>query len=172
MVGRGEGVKADRRLLCARGSWGVRGATACPRSDRELLPTCPDMGQTCWRGIVSIPWVRMGCVGAGRDARCPHNPKVACSNAAPATIDDEGLADVQAASPFRLPRLHPGIGSGHFAERLAVRGESHQKSLATSAGVIVQCGAWRWANARASKLRCWWPPPSCRSRRAIRSTRS
>jgi hypothetical protein len=27
---------------------------------------------------------------------------------APATIDDEGLADAAAASPFRLPRLHPG----------------------------------------------------------------
>src|SRR5262249_51677137 len=24
--------------------------------------------------------------------------------------DDEGLADVEAANPFRLPRLHPGIG--------------------------------------------------------------
>src|SRR5262249_23158005 len=30
---------------------------------------------------------------------------------APATIDDEGLADVEAASSFRLPRLHPGIRS-------------------------------------------------------------
>jgi hypothetical protein len=28
-------------------------------------------------------------------------------------MDDEGLADVEAASPFRLPRLHPGI---RFAE--------------------------------------------------------
>jgi len=26
-------------------------------------------------------------------------------------MDDEGVADVEAASPFRLPRLHPGIGS-------------------------------------------------------------
>jgi len=25
-------------------------------------------------------------------------------------MNDEGLADVEAASPFRLPRLHPGIG--------------------------------------------------------------
>ena len=24
-------------------------------------------------------------------------------------MNDEGLADVEAASPFRLPRLHPGI---------------------------------------------------------------
>src|SRR5437870_10302733 len=42
---------------------------------------------------------------------CTHNPKVAGSNPAPATIDDEGLADAAAASPFRLPRLYPGIGS-------------------------------------------------------------
>src|SRR5215470_9648559 len=40
----------------------------------------------------------------------PHNPKVAGSNPAPATMNDEGLADAAAASPFRLPRLHPGIG--------------------------------------------------------------
>ena len=29
---------------------------------------------------------------------------------APATMNDEGLADVEAAGPFRLPRLHSGIG--------------------------------------------------------------
>ena len=39
---------------------------------------------------------------------CSHNPKVAGSNPAPATMSDEGLADVEAANPFRLPRLHPG----------------------------------------------------------------
>jgi len=27
-------------------------------------------------------------------------------------MDDEGLADEKAASPFRLPRLHPGNGFG------------------------------------------------------------
>jgi hypothetical protein len=29
---------------------------------------------------------------------------------APASLNDEGLADAGAAGPFRLPRLHPGIG--------------------------------------------------------------
>src|SRR3989441_6283997 len=42
---------------------------------------------------------------------CTHNPKVAGSNPAPATMKNEGLADVGAANSFRLPRLHPGIGS-------------------------------------------------------------
>ena len=52
--------------------------------------------------------VRLGCC----DARIyPHNPKVAGSNSAPATMNDEGLADATAANPFRLPRLHPGIDS-------------------------------------------------------------
>src|SRR5438132_11620198 len=52
--------------------------------------------------------VRLGCC----DARIyPHNPKVAGSNPAPATMKNGGLADVAAANPFRLPRLHPGIGS-------------------------------------------------------------
>src|SRR5438132_14023477 len=31
---------------------------------------------------------------------CTHNPKVAGSNPAPATIDDEGLADAAAANPL------------------------------------------------------------------------
>jgi hypothetical protein len=39
------------------------------------------------------------------------SPKVAGSNPAPATMNDEGLADARAANPFRLPRPHPGIGS-------------------------------------------------------------
>ena len=40
-----------------------------------------------------------------------HNPKVAGSNRAPATMNDKGLADAKAANPFALPRLHPGSGS-------------------------------------------------------------
>jgi hypothetical protein len=31
---------------------------------------------------------------------------------APATMNDEGLADIEAANPFPLPRHHPGIGLG------------------------------------------------------------
>jgi hypothetical protein len=47
-------------------------------------------------------------LGSGVDLERAHNPKVAGSNPAPATIDDEGLADAAAANPFRLPRLYPG----------------------------------------------------------------
>src|SRR5437016_10960815 len=64
--------------------------------------------------------VRLGCY----DARIsPHNPKVADSNPAPATMNDEGLADATAANPFRLPRLHPGIDSaaGDAASRTAAQ---------------------------------------------------
>src|SRR5215470_20295577 len=43
-------------------------------------------------------------------AHSAHNPKVAGSNPAPATMNDEGLAERTAANPLRLPRLHPGIG--------------------------------------------------------------
>jgi hypothetical protein len=54
-----------------------------------------------------------------------HNPKVAGSNPAPATIENEGLADAEAASPFRLPRLHPGIGSdGVLLRRARIQSES------------------------------------------------
>jgi len=38
---------------------------------------------------------------------------------APATIDDEGLADAAAANPFRLPRNHPGMSSSVPLRRAA-----------------------------------------------------
>ena len=49
-------------------------------------------------------------------ARWAQNAKVAGSNPAPATIDDEGLADVAAANPFRLPRNHTGTGFNRVAD--------------------------------------------------------
>src|SRR5207245_10826166 len=52
-------------------------------------------------------------------ARWAHNPKVAGSNPAPATMNDKGLADAEAASPFRLPRLRPGIGMSAWLRRAA-----------------------------------------------------
>ena len=45
--------------------------------------------------------------------------KVAGSNPAPASMNDEGLADAKAANPFRLPRLYPGIGGTPIAVLLA-----------------------------------------------------
>jgi hypothetical protein len=44
------------------------------------------------------------------DARVDAFWQLADPVRAPATIENEGLADAAAASPFRLPRLHPGIG--------------------------------------------------------------
>src|SRR5215470_3179029 len=68
-----------------------------------------------WRPVDSLPPLHyIGSVTAGWSspvARWAHNPKVVGSNPTPATMNDEGLADVEAASPFALPRLHPGIGS-------------------------------------------------------------
>src|SRR5262245_20353996 len=39
-------------------------------------------------------------VGSSLGLKRPHNPKVAGSNPAPATMNDEGLADVETADPF------------------------------------------------------------------------
>src|SRR2546422_8042854 len=72
------------------------------------------------RGSAFAGRLRLGC-GSRNDplgsamARCvtargfrgpepTHNPKVAGSNPAPATIDGEGLADASGANPLRLPR--------------------------------------------------------------------
>jgi hypothetical protein len=54
---------------------------------------------------------------------------VAGSNPAPATIDDEGLADAGAANPFRLPRLHAGIGFGDGAPACDARLLDHLIAL-------------------------------------------
>src|SRR5262249_23117359 len=63
---------------------------------------------------------------------------------APATMNDEGLADAAAANPFRLPRLHPGIGSarprsaaGHLLESLAFFRELHPVSVEVAGAVDV-----------------------------------
>src|SRR2546426_10153215 len=74
---------------------------------------------------------------------CTHNPKVAGSNPAPATIDDEGLADAAAANPFRLPRLHPGIGqratTQHAGElRIALRIAAERVSSRLSPATVTR----------------------------------
>ena len=82
----------------------------CPSLVRERPRTSSEAGRRL--GVV-LPVVSRGSsggIGCRRNPDSPHNPKVAGSNPAPATMNGEGLADVEAASPFRLPRLHPGIG--------------------------------------------------------------
>src|SRR5438093_6600362 len=87
----------------------TRASPVCAGTVRERLPK--DAGHYREAGS----WMRefLGLLSAGvgcsRGLAWAHNPKVAGSNPAPATMNDEGLADVAAANPFRLPRLHPGI---------------------------------------------------------------
>ena len=64
---------------------------------------------------IRTAWFRLVLFGPCVGRISTHNPKGAGSNPAPATIDDEGLADAAAANPFRLPSLHPGIGSFYTA---------------------------------------------------------
>jgi hypothetical protein len=66
-----------------------------------------------------------------------HNPKVAGSNPAPATMNDEGLADAGAANPFRLPRNHPGSRSAGLVPACDATGYSITSSARTSS----DCGA-------------------------------
>src|SRR2546425_7966874 len=73
---------------------------------------------------------------------------------------------IRSAYPVGLTEVTP------HASALAVRGESHQKSLASREGVNVECGSWRWANAGASKLRCGLRPLTFRRRLGTRSTPS
>jgi hypothetical protein len=77
---------------------------------RGQRPTSPNAPQSQVRAAHANPWFWLAGAGRCGVAANPHNPKVAGSNPAPATMDDEGLADAGAANPFALPRLHPGIG--------------------------------------------------------------
>jgi hypothetical protein len=79
---------------------------------RRGCVSCREMPRSAHRGTVST----RDLAGAG----ATHNPKVAGSNPAPATMDDEGLADAAVANPFRLPRLHPGIGSASLSGKVKV----------------------------------------------------
>jgi hypothetical protein len=65
----------------------------------------------------SFPMFVARSEGCRQSPETTHNPKVAGSNPAPATMENEGLVDAAAANPFRLPRLHPGIG--HVAPKSA-----------------------------------------------------
>src|SRR6266850_5856016 len=50
----------------------------------------------------------------------------------PQPCEDKGLADAAAANPFRLPRLHPGIGRAHGAEHHSFTGVRMGAPLAFS----------------------------------------
>ena len=53
-----------------------------------------------------------------------HNPKVAGSNPTPATMNDEGLADVEAANPFAFTQTSPRnrLQRGHYRRAPRVGG--------------------------------------------------
>src|SRR5207244_8405091 len=77
---------------------------------------------------------------------CTHNPKVAGSNPAPATMNDEGLADATAASPSRLPRLHPGITITLSSETSHTPWRRHRPSA-----LRVRCRSGGWFGGRARR---------------------
>ena len=78
---------------------------------RKLLPPRAKEAQSHLRQNREFTRRCLWRVGSSLDLKRAHNPKVAGSNPAPATIENEGLADVSAANPFRLPRNHPGSRS-------------------------------------------------------------
>ena len=106
----------------------------------------------------------------------PHNPKVAGSNPAPATMDDEGLADARAANPFRLPRLHPGIVCvWRLLRRLYDARDrnlvGHHHNRVTSAGFVLGSTARRAARARRAAQRRSSNDSDCRAPGMVGSER-
>jgi hypothetical protein len=117
-----------RNLICPPATRLKSSTTAVPRSaasrvgatndhpdftqelPRKLLPTRAKEAQRRRRKKREFTRRCLWRFGSGVDLKSAHNPKVAGSNPAPATMHDEGLADVETANPFALPRLHPGIG--------------------------------------------------------------
>src|SRR2546428_4621844 len=120
-------------------------------------------------------------VGSGVESGRAHNPKVAGSNPAPATSNDEGLADVAAANPFALPRQHPGIGPSAWLQQvrhagaLAARRHVRPADDLPLAGLVGEpvadlklhredaaCGRRRWLGLLLGSWpsRPWW---TCRT---------
>ena len=58
-------------------------------------------------------------------------------------MDDEGLADVEAANPFRLPRFHPGMVTGTLSFRLCGSARRLPGSPHKTAGPPVKRGSAR-----------------------------
>jgi len=83
-----------------------------PGITQEVAPNESQRGPKATTGEALVYEALLWRLGSSVDLKRAHNPKVVGSNPTPATMNDEGLADAGAASPFRLPRLHPGIGFG------------------------------------------------------------
>jgi len=100
-------------------------------------------------------------------------------------MNGEGLADVEAANPFRLPRLHPGTGSASRLFMVWLGGWLARHGLSgggcvhgdTSTADIRQVpgetgGVGRTLTpARSSSWKTFWPTRRARARR-IRTNRS
>ena len=71
----------------------------------QVFITQPKAGATVSGTVWVVMWVE-GTSGASNVFTLSADGKQVGSQ----TTNDEGLADAGAASPFRLPRLHPGIG--------------------------------------------------------------
>jgi hypothetical protein len=71
-----------------------------------------------------------------------HNPKVAGSNPAPATMSEEGLADVEAANPFRLPNFTQKQSRRAAPCVLAVITLAHRSSPGAGAPKPTKPSAW------------------------------
>src|SRR5437016_1049433 len=72
----------------------------CAGIVREHLPKDDDHYRKARSEMRGFLWLLSAGVGCSRGLAWAHNPKVAGSNPAPATMNDEGLADAAAANPL------------------------------------------------------------------------
>src|SRR5438874_1279185 len=79
----------------------IPGARSTPKRARDGLRSAQN-GPTPANGPRGNPSANQRFAEGFRRELRSHNPKVAGSNPAPATMNDEGLADAAAANPFRL----------------------------------------------------------------------
>src|SRR5439155_7219365 len=121
-VGRSRTALPSHTTRWPRG-WSLCGKTrarpGCAGIVRERLPKDAGRYRAAGSGMREFLRLLSAGVGCRGGLAWAHNPKVAGSNPAPATMNDKGLADAEAASPFRLPRLHPGIGMSAWLRRAA-----------------------------------------------------
>jgi len=116
----GKGLRRDRKICMAgaRAAWEVSTGKGLVEPVRARRICQGDMG------VVAGSVLARQCplkAASRRNTVGSHQRSRPQSKSSPRNHERRGLANVSAANPFRLPRLHPGIGSAASPRKLLPR---------------------------------------------------
>jgi len=126
----GKGLRRDRKICMAgaRAAWEVSTGKGLVEPVRARRICQGDMG------VVAGSVLARQCplkAASRRNTVGSHQRSRPQSKSSPRNHERRGLANVSAANPFRLPRLHPGIGSAASPRKLLPRPDRCATFIAT-----------------------------------------